>query len=486
MNSGILQFTLGLTTGGFLSKIGGANAAVKGFTAAATGLGAVTAGVMHAIDQGAELDRLHRRLNTNAGDLFKLQRGFEAAGLSADDVSPLVFKLQKALGGMNEMGQSTRVMFNSLGLSLTALRQMKTPEQLLAITSALARMDTESAAAVAGGIFGREGAASMVQLANSSYIFAGALAKAAREAAVWQRNAQAFDKIKVSMGEIKSHVDTMFAGIAEGLGPGIQVIEDRLNNMDLTGLGQQFGKIFSAVFEGFKEGKLSELIGLSLKTGFDVGVAGLGPAMEKIGYMLLQAFETPLEYLQAGMEYAMTEALVSSKSGLRAALNNYSRLIPGVNLGDTLLGKGERSFGDYFADVKKRGVKFNVGTGDFGLSDINADANQRWNEALKKMGDIATPWLAMINGLASRAPAVLGAGDTTGGSGTASLSGESHYKPEYTSLERMGFVMGGNNSLTDFSRRTAAATERTAAGVAQLVAAAGIGIGETLNVINSV
>jgi hypothetical protein len=486
MSNGVLQFTLGLTTGGFLSNLGGATVALKGFTAAAAGLGAMTAGVMHAIDQGTELDRLHHRLNTSAGDLFKLQRGFEAAGLSADDVSPLVFKLQKSLGGMNEMGQSTRVMFNNLGLSLTGLKRMKAPEQLLAIAGALAKMDTESAAAVAGGIFGREGAANMIQLAHSSNLFAQALAKSAHDAEIWQRNANVFAKLNRDTGEIKSHVATMFAGIAEGAAPGIQAIEDRLNTMDLSGLGQQFGKGLSALLEGFQEGKLSELIALSLKTGFDMGVAGLPPILEKIGYMLIKMFETPLEYLQAGMDYVFTESLLSPKGGARAALNNYSRLIPGVNLGDTIFGNGTRDFNSYFEERKKSGLKFNVGTGDFGLTDINKDADKRWADAKKQMALISQPWLALLQGLASRAPKVLGAGDTTGGTSTAGIAGESHWKPEGTSLEKMGFVMGGNNSLLDFSRRTAAATEKTAAGVARLVAATNFGISETLNVVNSV
>jgi hypothetical protein len=39
----------------------------------------------------------------------------------------------------------------------------------------------------------------------------------------------------------------------------------------------------------------------------------------------------------------------------------------------------------------------------------------------------------------------------------------SHYKPEFTSLEKMGFVMGGlGNPLVEHARETAMNTRRTA------------------------
>jgi hypothetical protein len=477
-----------------------------GFSAAAAGLGAITAGVMHAIDQGAELDRLHRRLSTDTADLYKLERGFEAAGLSAEDVSPLVFKLQKSLGGMNEMGQSTRVMFNSLGLSLGALNRMKTPDQILAITRALAKMDTESAAAVAGGIFGREGAANMVQLAHSSEKFAGGLAKSAHDAEIWQRAAPSFDRIKTSMGEIESHVGTMFAGMAEGLAPEITAIEDQLKKMNLEGLGEQFGKIFSAIVEAFHEGTLSDLIALSLQTGFEMGVAALPPVLEKIGFMLLKIFETPLEYLQAGMQWVIEkvmEGFYTLESKLPKKLQEYLGInvgagdaaakdladrnrkayAPGGELYEKIkaqkgLGAADAawdevqknlmdqfgfkadSFSKILADEQKRGLQFNVGTGEFGLKDINKDADKRWEDAKKKMGEIAAPLLAMFNGLAGAHK--LAAGTDTKGDKTSSLSGENRYRAQYTSLEKMGFVMGGANLLLDVNRRTATATERSA------------------------
>ena len=43
--------------------------------------------------------------------------------------------------------------------------------------------------------------------------------------------------------------------------------------------------------------------------------------------------------------------------------------------------------------------------------------------------------------------------------------GGNHYTPSPTSLEKMGFVMGGNQNALDYSRRTALATERIAASI---------------------
>src|ERR1039458_5169880 len=116
-----LEFSLGLMTGGFLSNIAGAESKVMGFIGSMVSLGSVTEGVMHAIETGTALEHLHKRTGESVGSLVKLQSGFKAAGLSAEDVGPTLFFLQKSLGGINEFGEGTALTFNRMDRKSTRL-----------------------------------------------------------------------------------------------------------------------------------------------------------------------------------------------------------------------------------------------------------------------------------------------------------------------------------------------------------------------------
>ena len=458
MNSGVLQFSLGLATGGFLSGLNSTVGKLTGFIGGMVSLGAITSGVMSAIERGAALEHLSKRTDTSVASLFELQKGFKAVGIDSESVGPLLFKLQKSLGGVNEYGEDTRSIFHRMGLSVDTLKKMNAPQQIMAIANGLAQLNITGASNAAGGIFGREGAAQMVQLSRSTGEFGEAMRKAQREAQNLQRNAEAFARIERGIDAIKGKVGSLFTGIAEGLAPGIQAIEDQLNAIDLTSVGERIGKVLTAFAEAFREGKLSELIALSLKTGFEVGVAALPVVLEKIGYMLLKVFETPLLYLQAGMEWVIEKAM----EGLGK--------IPGVNKATGLKDFKADSFDDILKERKQDGLKFNLGSGEFGLDDISSDADERWAEAKKKIKTIGSPLMGMIDGLASRAPKLKGANAEAKKLGDQLTPSQNHYKNEANSFEKMGFVMGGSaNPLLELNRRTASATEKTAQGINKLV-----------------
>lgn len=485
MNSGILQFSLGLATGGFLSPLNSTMSRLTGFIGGMVSLGAITEGVMSAIERGAALEHLSKRTNTSVADLFKLQRGFKAVGMDADAVGGILFKMQKSLGGVNEYGVDTKSIFHRMGLEIDTLKKMNAPQQLAAIAGALGKLSTTGAASAAGSIFGREGAQQMVQLSRSTGEFAEAMRKAQRDADNMQRNAAGFARLERGLVAIKGKVQSLFAGLAEGLAPSILSIEAMINKMDFTGfgenIGQQLGGIMTAFTQAFKEGKLSELIGDALQLGFDSLVIFAPGMFEKMGYFLLKAFESPLTQIQAGMEYAMTEAMIGPKSGLRAFLNNYSKLIPGLNLGDVLVGKGQRSFEDYLKDRKEEGVKFNLFGAETGIGDANTDSNKRLAAATEKFKGKWAGFSAKMGDFQSRAPNAFKLSDIFGtpaknfkefqktGGTKSGVWGpiadymsrapkpndtvpppigklapkENHYKPEASNLEKMGFIMGG-------------------------------------------
>jgi hypothetical protein len=485
--AGELKFTLGLVTGGFLSQLGGVDSKVKGFIGSMVSMGAITAGVMHAIETGAGLEHLHKRTGESVGDLVKLQSGFKAAGLSAEDVGATLFFMQKSLGGINEFGQGTANTFNRMGLSMGKLKSMGAPQALAAILGSMKQMNQSDAVKAASVIFGRGESGNMLQLARSSGEFAEGMAKAAAKAAIFQDNSAAFAKLLVTMDQIKGKATVLFAGIAAGLAPALQNVEDMLNGVDLSGIGTSIGKYLTALTQAFREGSLSDLIAETFKVGLEGAVIFALPILERLGMIILKVFETPLTYLQAGWDYIIgqmmgkmialrrvlhLEATGQFDQGAQAAqLAAIERQHKSGKLSDSEYEKRKKeattpeqltpdSWGVSLQKRKETGVEF--GQQGFGFKEMDEQAATDMTAAKAKFADIKKGFVDMVNGLASRAPKGPKSENVKkGGSGMAATG---NYTPQFTEIEKMGFVMSRlGNPNAGPADRTANATERMAA-----------------------
>ena len=181
--AGVLSFTLGLEISKFLDRMRASSEATLGLTKAGQGLSTgllalgplgdaaaiailglgvalkgVEAGIERAwrqIERGAALNELSKRTGESVQNLFMLQKGFRAAGLSADSVGRAIFMLNKSLGGINEMGEDTASVFEKVGLSAEALKKAGSAGAIQAVLQKMSGMNQTTATAFAGKIFGR-------------------------------------------------------------------------------------------------------------------------------------------------------------------------------------------------------------------------------------------------------------------------------------------------------------------------------------------
>ena len=454
-----LEFSLGLMTGGFLSNIAGAESKVMGFIGSMVSLGSVTEGVMHAIETGTALEHLHKRTGESVGSLVKLQSGFKAAGLSAEDVGPTLFFLQKSLGGINEFGEGTALTFNRMGLSMSKLKAMGAPQAMAAILGSLKGMNQSDAVKAASVIFGRGEAGNMLQLARSTGEFAEGMAKAASKARLFEENAAVFTRVSRTMGEIKDHASTMFAGLAVGIAPSLLLVEKKLANLDLAGFGMNLGDEITAAFEAIDLGQFGEYFKLTLESAaFDVG--------DTIGKILQKAYAPATDQDKAqgkgGFWKKFGSSLLAGEelSGSILPLLGGLLHIPGSQkMGDSLVDKAYANWQKSFGPVARL---VNAG-GDIG-------------EAFSKggLGDGPNPYAAalvkMKRGLvdSARKKGPHFEDDWVSRGGAPSAPELPRYKPEFTSLEKMGFVMTGignadhGANIDQNTRRGADAAERTA------------------------
>ena len=454
--NGLLAFSIGLQTGNFLGPLSGVQrgmTSLLGTAASFAGVGSAIEGFFAAISRGADLQRLHARTGESVQDLFLLEKGFKRAGLSAEDVAPMLFHLQKGLAGLNDMGEETASAFAVLGLSMQGLRAMNGPQQFAAIGTALTRLNRDQAALVASKIFGREGAANFLQLANSSKQFSAALMDNAAAAQQIAKNAAAFQQIEISIGQIKSKGENLFAGIAAGAAPGLQAALDALNKIDLTELGQKFGTVIAGFGEAIKEGKLGELLELSLEAG-------------------MQGFENYFTALVAGMDAAMQkffQNIIEHTKNLPNFLMGVEQMAAGAL--DAATGGGAKGYDLYRYGKSRAGLEKPLeGTGDAFAKALAASLKSAPHAAIDAFN-------ALITTLANKASKDLLSKygvDGTLGNG-ASTAGT--VKPwEATAFEKMGFHFfgGGPTILADHARATSTNTQRTAAACERIAAAMGL------------
>jgi hypothetical protein len=457
----VLQFSLGMATGQFISTLATAQGKVQAFVGGMLSLGAIVEGVQAQIEKGASLEVLHKRTDASVSDLVKMQAGFKAVGLSADDVAPSVSFMQRALGGVNEMGESTKDIFYRLGLNLGNLKHSGAAEAMQTILGKLGQLNQNDAAKAASSIFGRMGGANLLVAARSMDDFQHAMGAAAQKAAEMERAAATFQKIQVLLISIKDGVGNLFLGLAEGIAPFLKIALEGIKSMEASFLriGKFAGQIFSGVAEAFKEGKITELLQLSFAAGVEyftnllAGTIGSAAFWQGIWEVMAGSFTS------AFAEILMVAASIGSV--LTAAFDTaFQKLyewmgkIPKVGKMLGLENYHAQSFGENFIQRKNEaagGMSVLNEMQGWGLGKIaagNSKIGGAVMDASKNAGGPAQAALEnFFNGLVKRAPQLM-AEKSTGSAPKLELPAtENKYKPEFTAFEKMGFVMGGGNSL---------------------------------------
>lgn len=423
--TGALNFTLGLQANQFLNSLGVASGKLVGFLGVANGIQMAFHKMWAAIEQGGQLKDLAAAASLSVKDLYRLQRAFKEVGASADSVPAVMNRLRRTLGSGQQDG-----LLASIGLDPKALGSMNPAAQFEAVARALAKLNVNARSQAAQQIFGREGAMTIQQIANSGNEFSEAMQAASADAGIWQKVANAFDSIADKIAAIQDHIKTLWALLA------------------------------GALIQAFNEGKLAEVITDIIVTGFQAALAVIPGLFAKLGEVLLRAFQVPLAYLQAGMEYAIDQAVNNPKLRLFMKITSYGSselMMKALGIGQ---GGPASSFEEIFRNRMAEGVKFNLGSGEFGMGDISNAANGALGSGFASAKELFAGLGGRLGELVGRLPQAqiaAFAGGAGGGIGGANKTSEA------TSIEKMGGVLLGlgRGFGGDEARQTANNTRRT-------------------------
>ena len=412
-------FTKGLDAAlGKLSSFSGQISAVAGKAAAALSLigvplsaGAFALGIKNAVEFGEEMSNLSARTGIAVRDLVILGRAFESSGLGADGVGQAVNKLQKALTGVNERGEPTNKTFEKLGLNMQELRALAPAEQFQRVGAAIANLkDPAERAAAAMAIFGKSGG-EMLALFRDPEAIAQATQQVGAQADMLQKNAAAMKYISDAFGAVKSTLRGFFVGLVEPLLPYLTKISQWLNEIagKAVAFGQKLGQYIAAglniLRNGFQQGKLGELAGLSLKIAFGEAanylggillgiIDGLGKALAAILQAVfsgdtirpaLQLFLAIPEILIGGIIAGMARVAGALKGVMAFVVQELVNLMP-AKLRKYLTGtddKGTLTLSEHIA-VGQKGLA--GAAANFG-DNLIKDAIARFGDAGKRIGE---------------------------------------------------------------------------------------------------
>ena len=287
--------TTALKTGSLIGSaltngIGGIASVVKGATLAAGGVFAgLGAGVYEAMSQGGELVDVQEQTGVTIQKLMALRVAFEQAGLGADEVQPVVAKLQKTIVSAQTGSEAAQKAFQALGLSVDDLAQTTADEQLRLVGESVAAIENPTLkAAVAMEVFGKSGGRMLALFA------AGGLDEAAaavgRQAELMAKYSDTFDSITDSFGLYHTKLRGFFVGVASQLAPIFKMAADWFKNIDLAKIGEDVGNVIASIYGTIEKGNLNELISVALKIGFGDGVNYFWAGLKGIGAGISELF----------------------------------------------------------------------------------------------------------------------------------------------------------------------------------------------------
>jgi len=463
--NGILNFALGLNTGGFLMGLSGARAKLLEFTAALFSVDRIYAGFRDAIERGEELKHLSDQTGETVENLYKLQEGFKAVGVDAGQLPEMLLRMQQTLSGLGR-GAVSIPLFGRLGLDIGKLKSMGAADQIEAISTALSKLDKQSATGVASQMFGiQTGAMPFMQIVGSAKAFKAAMADADGEAKVFARNAAIFEKQDATFLRIKGHLAGMFAGFASGIVPLLQQGADWIQKWDdkLVQFGEHAARIVRGIIEAFKEGKIGELLELTFgaavefMTNLIAGTLGTSDFWTGIFDVMVASFTTGF--------LAMAKMMASLGTIMDAAMDTaFQNFAQGV--GKTPLG---RLLG--LSGFKANSFEQNYQA----LAATRAPGQEFFDSLIKDAGKLGDRGITLVERALQHGFANSGGPEQTalinllhslmgGASGTNTppppppgtpLTNTTYtYTPEVDAFQKMGFVMRGGsvNPATEIQR----------------------------------
>lgn len=295
--------SLGLDWSNFQRGMSGAMSAVQKLAGSAAILAGATVAAQQfykALDFGAQLADQTAQTGVAVDKLMELQFAFELAGMTAKDVQPALAKLQKNIAEAATGSAQASEKFSIMGVALDEIKGLSADEQLMKIGDAINKIENPTQrAAMAMDIFGKSGGKLLTFFSDMG--MESVRNSLGKQSAVMLQNAGVFARTADAMNIAGVKVRGFFVGLASNTAPQLIELVDKLEKLDLTGVGESLGNGIAIAVEllGRMMDKLKPFLDMSEKLGKTqstyggqafMGMGGMG--MGGTGTALSTATET--------------------------------------------------------------------------------------------------------------------------------------------------------------------------------------------------
>jgi hypothetical protein len=236
---------------------GGLTSAISNISAMAVAMKVATFaadGLMQAIQLGDDLVDLNAQTGVAVDKLMELQMAFELNGMKAEQVQPVLAKMQKLIAEAGSGSAEAAAKFAAMGISIDEIQGLTADEQLMKIGEAIKRIENPAQrAAAAMEIFGKSGAKLLSVFGSGGKDDPGGMQEVRKmlgnQTALLLENAGVFGKASDLLGLAGNRLRGFFVGVASEIVPQLMTVIQKSASLDFSKAGQIFGQRMAVALE---------------------------------------------------------------------------------------------------------------------------------------------------------------------------------------------------------------------------------------------
>lgn len=247
--------SLGLDWSNFQRGMQSAMSSMRQLAGGASIFAALSVAARHfseAIQLGDDLVDLNAQTGVAIDKLMELQMAFDLNGMKADQVQPVLSKMQRLIAEAGSGSAEAAAKFSMMGISIAEIQGLNADEQLKKIGEAITEIQNPAQrSAMAMEIFGKSGAKLL------SVFAAGGMDEVRRvlgnQAELLLQNAGVFGKASDILGLTGNKIRGFFVGMASEIVPPLMGLLQQAEKLDFSKIGAELGKEINMTFLFVKE-----------------------------------------------------------------------------------------------------------------------------------------------------------------------------------------------------------------------------------------
>ena len=270
-------------------------------------------GLRNALQLGDDLVDLNAQTGIAIDKLMELQLAFDLNGMKADQLQPVIAKLQRSIADAASGSDEAALKFARMGIKISDIQGLTADEQLMKVGEAILKIQNPAArSAAAMDIFGKAGARLLSVFAAGGMDEVRAMLGIQSELLL--QNAGVFGRASDLLGLAGMKMRGFFVGVASEVLPEVMGAIEAMAKVDLSKIGKAFGDAISFWINYFQNFEATgSLIYNTLKLAFSNAVNYLGEEIRVLMAMTAASVKNVFKG-EAAQKAAIAQAEIKARA----------------------------------------------------------------------------------------------------------------------------------------------------------------------------